>query len=332
MDCLKDYIGLKGCCEDKEPASGLYINSLAGITSEMIESLAEREQQTGKVAYSNVQVMAARKFYTDIISKLRKNYRLKQLHEEFIYKPEISVEEEDVAADEFRGILLQFAWTHSTFLSFTVSKVYVVSPYAGNVTHVADIVFLNEDGVELLRMKDIAFNSGINVIDVDKIFAVRTLFIGVDATSFKTIKSDLEGTAISCFCESIRCLCGDCDASIGGYIYTDGFTKTAHNTHGVGVWGYAGCDYYSLICNNKELFTSAWLNLLGIQSVISLLYSTRINRFTTVNKEQYMELRDFYQVEYEKQLETALEGIVINARMDCCVECEQPVNRVQWLP
>lgn len=327
MDCYKDYIGLKGCCEDSPPASGLFINTLSGITGELLESLAEREQETGQLAYSDVQDIAARRFYTDTISKLRKSYRLKQIREEFIYRPDEDSGVNEGMAAEKRGVLLSFGVNFSTFQSFTVNKIYFIGQAAGAAT----VHFLDGDGIELYH-KDFTAGVGLNIVSIDKRFNTRQLFIGIDATAVATMHTEFEANTLSCFCRMVQCLCGTCDAAIDGSIYDGSYETTAGNSHGMGVWGYSGCDYSSILCNNRELFTSAWLFLLGNQSIIELLNSSRINRYTTVDRERYTELRDFYQVQYEKELETALDGIVINTKEDCCVECEQVATKIQWLP
>ena len=43
MNCLTDYIGLRGCT-DSDPISGLYINDLAGISLKSIDAIADNEQ------------------------------------------------------------------------------------------------------------------------------------------------------------------------------------------------------------------------------------------------------------------------------------------------
>lgn len=78
------------------------------------------------------------------------------------------------------------------------------------------------------------------------------------------------------------------------------------------------CDYDELICDNKELLTNAWKYLLGVQLMIERLYSPRLNRFTTVDREQAQELKDFYQVEYEKYLSQAVLLFDITGCELCC--------------
>jgi hypothetical protein len=48
-----------------------------------------------------------------------------------------------------------------------------------------------------------------------------------------------------------------------------------------------------------------------------------LNEFTTVKRADAEELRAIFQVEYEKRLSNALDGIEISLR-NCCIECNYP--------
>lgn len=198
MDCLKNYIGLKGYSIVTEanpqglPESGIYINTLAGITSDMLLKIAEEEdKETGPVMedvvpvinrlWDNVQEVAGVRLYTDSIARLKTGYNL-------CYK----IEGDDLTAPE------------------------------------------DED------------------------------------------------------------------------------TK-----------------YEAVICNNKKLFTSAWLFLLGNQICVELLASSKSNQHTTVDYDKYEKLRDYYQTEYEKQLKLILDSLCIDSNK---IEAGGNVKRQTWLP
>lgn len=90
------------------------------------------------------------------------------------------------------------------------------------------------------------------------------------------------------------------------------------------------CDYEDMICDNLEALTNAWRYLLGNQLMIFRLYSTRLNRFTTVDAKKAEELKDFYQVEYEKALTQAIDFIDVSS---CCdTNCTNNPERIIFLP
>lgn len=170
MDCLLDYIGLK-ICGTETSASGLFINSLPGISLESIDKIADSEQITYKGVWNDVQTEAAARFYVDVVNEL--------------------------------------------------TKCYSLQPY---------------------------------------------------------------------------------------------------------------CDYEDIICDasNKLKLANAWRYLLGNQLMLFRLYSTRLNRFTTVDKEQAEQLRDHYQVEYEKAL--ILAAKLLNVSVCECIQCGGNPEVVTWLP
>ena len=78
-----------------------------------------------------------------------------------------------------------------------------------------------------------------------------------------------------------------------------------------------GCDPEELICREDviPLFTDALLYYLGAQLMTERLYSIRLNRFTTIDREQAAELRDYFMAEMEEPFKIA--------SVQCCVH---PIN------
>lgn len=90
------------------------------------------------------------------------------------------------------------------------------------------------------------------------------------------------------------------------------------------------CDYEDMICDNLEYLTVAWRYLLGNQLMLYRINSTRLNRFTTVDKKQAQELAMHYQVEYEKALQIAVKLVDVSG---CCEqECTNNPRHVWILP
>jgi hypothetical protein len=90
-----------------------------------------------------------------------------------------------------------------------------------------------------------------------------------------------------------------------------------------------GCDYDTLICNNAETLVQAWKYCLGAWLMIFRINSTRLNRFTTIDAKQAAELKDFYQIEYEKALKQA---VLLMDTSECCMERAGNPETVTWLP
>lgn len=89
------------------------------------------------------------------------------------------------------------------------------------------------------------------------------------------------------------------------------------------------CDYEEIICSNKQVLGNAWRYLLGNQLMLFRLYTSRLNRFTTVDLNQAAELRDLYQVEYDRSLAQAVKLIDVSS---CCLECGGNPEQIIWYP
>lgn len=167
MECLTDFVGIRGCGETV-PGSGVYLNTLPGISLESLDKVADSEQITYKGLWADIQTEAGVRFYTDVIEEL--------------------------------------------------SKCFKLTPY---------------------------------------------------------------------------------------------------------------CDYEELICQNKLRLLNAWRYLLGNQTMLFRLHSTRFNRFTTVDKKKAEELLDYYQAEYEKALQQAVKLMEVSS---CELCCGGNPEYVTWLP
>jgi hypothetical protein len=140
---------------------------------------------------------------------------------------------------------------------------------------------------------------------------------------------------------------GGCQArlngvSVTGNDYTNQSPDFGYNTFGTSVVFSLKCGFDSLVCSNKNHFASAWLYCLGLEFLDSLYYSSRLNRWTTIDSEKYLELRKEFEITYRGgemisdrqamqyglkllktkpgKLKQAIDGIVLN-QYDCCLQC-----------
>lgn len=77
MDCFIDFVGLSYCAGIYEqPGSGIYLNSLPGISIQSIDAIADSEQVTYLGVWADVQSSAVSQFRIDVISELHKCFKL----------------------------------------------------------------------------------------------------------------------------------------------------------------------------------------------------------------------------------------------------------------
>lgn len=78
LECLTGFVGVRSCFEG-EPGSGYYINDLPGISSEVLQAITEAEEETYFNTWLNIQKRAILSFRSELLSKLRECYDIKQL-------------------------------------------------------------------------------------------------------------------------------------------------------------------------------------------------------------------------------------------------------------
>jgi hypothetical protein len=76
MSCLTDYIGIRVCSTDEAPGSGLYINSLPGLSLESIDAIADQDQTTYRGVWADAQDEAYQLFIVDFFNELMNCYRV----------------------------------------------------------------------------------------------------------------------------------------------------------------------------------------------------------------------------------------------------------------
>lgn len=76
LNCLKDFIGLSYCDGDAQPPSGLFLNSLPGISIESIDKIAEAEQAGYLGVWKDVQTSALAQFKIDVLAEIHKCYQI----------------------------------------------------------------------------------------------------------------------------------------------------------------------------------------------------------------------------------------------------------------
>lgn len=327
MTCLTDYIGIK-YTDAPVPESGLYINQLPGISTELIDKVADCEQGDYLGMWSDVQERAYRLFQMDIITYMLDRARLNQEVYQTKRFNTLGRSKEDIAASsEFRGIYCRLP--ESKYSKLFIKNLYVYS----NDEITTDLkIFDCQDGTELYSL-EVDLVEGMNVIQVDYEqglrFGIVEIFIGIDCSLISTIKTDQE---YYFFYGQNGCACN--------------FNTFRHNnwpelrpavlpssedpinenislsSNGKGVWIDASivCSIDEFICSNKKILLNAWWYLLGREVLTEKLSSYNLNYFTSGLQEKTDWLRKELDANYQKSLKNGLNGISINGD-NICFDC-----------
>lgn len=327
MSCLKDYIGLK-YCGAPVPPSGLYVNSLPGISLNTIDKTTDEDQVTFNGLWSDVQERSYRKFTTLVNSFFGQRYKLKSITESINLGLQLT-DTTVSALGTYRGIELKL-YRQSDLQSYYVHSVSVWSDAAANGVDVK--VFDVIEGKQLWSTsKDLV--KGWNHIIIEQHFATAHLLIGYNAALVSTKELSLLNK-VNIWSD---CLCNryGCEADLKGVDF-DGTTMSISKSSnsqvdGMSIYVSVRCRYDNFICSNRELFATAWWYLLGAELMQERLFSSRLNRFTTADVKKAEQLYQVFLAEFQRQLAATLDGVDLNTE-DLCIECNEPFQIIGTLP
>jgi len=328
MDCLKDYIGLRGCTVTT-PESGLWLNTNAGVSTAIADNIANSEQINYSGLWADVQANAIAKFRTAVSAAFTKKYKLKSIRSMYSLGKKITIGAGDSPAAEWRGwsvsniydTMLGGIWVENLLL-------YLQSPSSDDI----DIkIFDLENNEELFSYTLLASDTvqGWNKIDVKGYYQTNSIFCAYDGTNTTGVLQNIAvpfgtPTDMGCACNTIV-----------GIAYVNGGASVDLNdpydnektgtSYGLSGQFTISCRYDNLICNNKPLFASSWMACLSSVFMWFRYTSTRLNDITLIGKDEAKELIDHYEVLFEKELATAVDSITLDAT-DGCVECNTLVT------
>lgn len=335
MECLEGYIGIEGCGA-ATPESGVYINSLPGISIEVAQKIADSEQITFLNAWNDITERAIRRFKTDVLNNLKKRFRLNIISQFINTGKSVDTTVITAAAAEYRGRVLKIlGQTPSKLHKIYIEEVNIYFNAAGATT----LYVIDEYGTTQYTKAITITAAGWQRVYVGQTFDGKELQVVYDATTINSVKTTNAATLeldISCYCQELcDCECDDCNITTTGTSATDlGDLSTyteGSNSFGVSVIFGLRCSYDAVICSNREEFIEPLVLLHGVEFLSERIYSTRVNRFTTIDLVKAKELRTEMEGSYQAALSAVLDGMRID-KFDCCIECEWMTQYTQCLP
>lgn len=327
MTCLIDYIGLKHC-SNEVPESGLYVNILPGISTELADKIANSEQVNLKGVYTDVQTRAFLRLQSDIVALMSQTMNFNHI----VYqtrKPKLSQPKKiQLASENWIGVYVLLP--ESRYSAFRLGKIYVFS--TGVVNDVPLKVFSTEDATELYSTT-VALVEGFNEIEVNQLFALRygllQLFIAIDSTTVELVKfrytwKDYDDLFAWFTCEDYPANVDDLEIR-SAYLPTSDFAYKENvkitGNHLMGVQADVLCSYESFICENKQFFKTPLWYLLGVELLTEKLSTTRQNFFANTDKKGTMQLIEGFESLYEQELKKVVDAIPLTGE-SICFDCD----------
>ena len=315
MNCLTNYIGLRGC-STTIPTSGLYVNDLPGISLKAIVSLTNEEEKTYLELWDMIERRAQSRFSLDVREHMQKSYKIKTINQG-INVNGISDGTGTIANNGMYGFSLEYdtmdtGYVPSPLTYMHIQQINYYSEWSDNAT----LLFYDIDSKAQIYSQNVSVNVGLNTFEVNQTFTnVGRLFVGIglpSTTNYTSIKAPSNYWTGCC-----GVLVRGCSSDFNNYSF-------GNELYGFSPVFTIGCSWDGLICQNKNIFSRAFWYLTGIEVLTEILYSTKLNQFTTVNLQKANDLRAEYQVEYMKALDQICSGMTLDC--DCCLECSGSVQ------
>jgi hypothetical protein len=326
MNCLNNYIGLRGC-GSTAPSSGLYINDLPGISIKQLVALTNEEEATYIDLWNMIQRRSEQRFSLDVREQMTKSYRIKNLLQSINLGNNIQAPIVNSTSADYLGFTIEmvedvdYEYVPSPLASIHVQELrYYATEIVFNPTIDIKIfdLFTNEELFSYTLTKQLGWNT----IPVNKTFhnnyavnswSVYCCYDAANEGSYAPLDIPLYHSTPTC-----------CDVRLrGGINISNNYTYTS-DTYGLSGQFSIVCNWDSIVCQNKTIFARAYWYLLGIELITEQLYSNKLNRFTTIDLNRANELRKEYQIEYMKSLEQIAYGFKLDC--DCCLECSGAVQ------
>lgn len=336
MECLTNYIGIRHCSQE-EPESGLYINNLPGMSTELVDKIANSEQITFLGVWEDVQKRAIGRFVQDFQMYLfdiaKTGFNKTIYHTQKLTKPRNYEVLNEIS--EYRGIYVYLPI--SRFVKFDLSSIQIYV-HEVPVSPIVTVKIFDLQNEVLLDSKEITLVKGVNNIEFLTEFSINTnaieLFIGIEG-SFKTVETldELYGwyDQECAYYPTWQGLGYDTQAVLIPARMGMGETPTYASVgfpgvgQGISIDAQVTCSIEQFLCENRKHLKTAFLYLLGSEMLFQKISSnigSRVNYFTNGNLEQTQNTRDLFEKEYVKAMKNAVRSLNISDS-GVCFACNE---------
>jgi hypothetical protein len=360
LSCLNNFVGIRPCGYSPS-LSGLYVDSLPGIDLSWMDAVASDEQVTYAGLFADLQANALLTFRDDVIEEFSKRYMVKQITQSVDLGKQLTTNNPIITtpAGLQYGMLLEttydssLASAQSALLNIHVQNVsFYYNPTSGGNTFTITATDANTGTVLYTNTLTTAV-AGWNTIWVNQEFSSQRVYLTVQTAGGSEIASFSELDLSNFYLDNFGLQPGygwafggnflnfywggwGCGVRVrgvtwNGNVNTAGTTGT--NTFGLSAQIAGKCSFDSVVCQNMQHFASAWQHLLAIELLNYRIQSggIRLNKWTTINREQAMAMQKMFTLKYRGgtdeatgltypgKLRQAIESIQLN-QQDCCLK------------
>jgi hypothetical protein len=335
MECFRDTVGVRYCTPGT-PAFRYFINYLPGVSLKQLDKISNEEQKGFLGVWNDIQERALVNMEHQILNHFTSYFKTDLLIQNSQFGQFQETITNDVQENKFKGVYL-----YGSLYKYLELKIRTITFYSqGPVTDAEFYIYDTVSGA-LLETITTDLITGYNTIDVDfvKFNGLRDyerLFICYNDANFlgvqtfgQFVNEDLIGDCNSRFStENFIGNGGTCDNS--SQVLTANIQNPS-NTYGLSVNFTVGCSLSAYICQFRDKFKHAWIQLLGAEIKNEQLNSDRLNRYTlTESEDSMMEKYTMYMDNFKESLKTVFDNL--NIPDDMCFDCNTSSYSTYLMP
>ena len=293
MDFFADYITI---AEAVRPSrSGLYAVELPGVDTEMLDCLARDPSGTYNDIWPTIYKRACDNMVSDISNALQSKFFVDL---KLVSRETSAFKDEENQAAGLAGIKLEFVLPK--YARLHVMSLQVWSEISYGSPGVTFKFYDTDENGELLYEKTESIDHGRSTVFIDKDFEVDKLLI-----VYNTAEADFKQTENKFFRSYDFYSAIVCDFCLFGDPRYEG-SVTQINSGGINVFYNIRCSVNKFVGENLNLFRKTLLWKIGEEITIERRFGERLTRFTTLTNERWQELTEFYNTQYNQDLNNAL--------------------------
>lgn len=318
MACYDGYIEIDRSTPSR---SGLYGSDLPGVEISMLEGLTKEDQDD----YLELHEMILQRAWTNMISDISIALQNKFFVDAKILSRETSQFKDSANGNSgLSGIKFEFDLPR-------YARIHILSVEAYSEEAVespdANIYFYDEDeDGELLYTVSPEVSVGRNTINIDQDFEVDKLFIAYDPAiaSFRETENKYYNTYYLQYDKL------SCTFPCTGYPGYQG-KVTQFNGGGLNVKFTIVCSVEKFVCDNLNLFKTAFWYRYGVELMDEALLGNKLNRFTTMTAERALDRSGYFGGKYSANIGEAIKSQNIDED-PICFKCKNTVMSRTILP
>lgn len=333
MSCFDNLIGIDNICSPVVPTSGMYINNLAGITINSLNS-ATNSETSDAVALINEKIT----FSTEQIKNhLRSGFQTQLSTNSILatgvkgfYKEDNSTK--TILSNTLYGIKCRLNMHTYSELFIQGITLRFVNNETGNI-FIYDLntgLLLNTIPFTALAGEYLITNANITIPNKKQYLNLFICYQTDSNNAAYDTNTYKEGSCTSCY--------GNTDSNFiwsGGNLLNsltkiEGNLNKVDSTYGLSFNYSLNCSIEPLMCTMSSLLAYPLLYKVGAEIMLELIYSDRLNSVILLGNKDHRELYEMYNNEYM----SAMKGLLDSFKMpnDICFNCKPNIKKTVQIP